>query len=240
MTRKRIPNLMMVIVIGFALTMTTAMANPEMSFPDGDTVEIGRIGKGHYKQTVQVRNTGVDTLRIEEIKTSCGCTAAPISKSEIEPGGSAEIQLSYHSNGSPGVSIKKVTIRSNDPARNEHVLYVRATIVEELRIDRSFLVVPDTMIVGETYKAVFYITNLSSDSIPVGFPVAMDETVGLLLASNVKGDEIIVPGETREITVSIEPLKEGEFYTKVKVPVNGQYTKEMHLHLHGRVRSNAK
>ena len=45
--------------------------------------------------TITLRNVGDAPLRIEKVKTSCGCTAASMKKKLLEPGESEEVKITY-------------------------------------------------------------------------------------------------------------------------------------------------
>ncbi len=65
-----------------------------------------------------VTNIGLGVLVIESASASCGCTAAVVADSELDPGESTTIRVSYDPrvNGETGKFIsKQVRIKSNDP-----------------------------------------------------------------------------------------------------------------------------
>ncbi len=68
---------------------------------------------GKLNSTIEIRNTGNDTLRIYEIQTDCGCTVISLDNHSIPPD-SMEV-LKVEINVSIGKIEKTVTILSNDP-----------------------------------------------------------------------------------------------------------------------------
>src|SRR5579872_760882 len=76
----------------------------------------------------KIRNKGKSPLKITNVGTSCGCTAAVLKKLgtkkdeaatlpvEIPAGGRGTIKATYHTQNRPGHATKIITISSNDPA----------------------------------------------------------------------------------------------------------------------------
>jgi hypothetical protein len=65
--------------------------------------------------TYPIINEGDDTLRIIKVKPGCGCTAAPLDKSNLGPGDTAHVDVFFDSKRLTGLVKKGVTILSNDP-----------------------------------------------------------------------------------------------------------------------------
>ena len=65
--------------------------------------------------TYPIINEGDDTLRIIKVKPGCGCTAAPLDKSNLGPGDTARVDVFFDSKRLTGLVKKGVTILSNDP-----------------------------------------------------------------------------------------------------------------------------
>ncbi len=76
-----------------------------------------------------VRNLGDADLVIEEVKTSCGCTAALLSSKTVKPGGQTPLRVALETRAAQGRIEKRVVIRSNDSTQAAFVLTVSATVV---------------------------------------------------------------------------------------------------------------
>lgn len=81
---------------------------------------------GTYDYTFQFKNTGKGTLVINDIKTSCGCTAVLISKKEIKPGGDGTLKVELDTKNRVGRMSRTITIVSNDPEEPNKVLTIFA------------------------------------------------------------------------------------------------------------------
>ncbi len=88
-----------------------------------------------------IRNVGKGTLIINNVGTSCGCTAAVVDNKEIPPGGKGKIKVTYHTSGRPGHAEKTITVSSNDPVNGNFQLKIQMTVVREIDTmpDRLYL-----------------------------------------------------------------------------------------------------
>jgi hypothetical protein len=62
------------------------------------------------------------------VKTSCGCTAALISKDNIEPGEEGTIKVELNTKNRSGKMSKTITVLTNDPVDPNKILTVYAEI----------------------------------------------------------------------------------------------------------------
>ncbi len=100
---------------------------------EGDSHNFGDVYKGEkVSHRFRFTNAGTDDLVIENVKTSCGCTAAAPSGKTIAPGTQAEIEVTFKSNAFRGYVSKTVTVNSNDPETPRQVLTIKANVVEEV------------------------------------------------------------------------------------------------------------
>lgn len=73
-------------------------------------------------------NTGDKPLVIQQAISSCGCTVADYTKTEIQPGKKGQVSITYNGKGkAPGFFRKVVTIRSN-ASNSLSRIYVEGTM----------------------------------------------------------------------------------------------------------------
>jgi hypothetical protein len=106
----------------------------EKGFVAGEVQE-GTIVEHSYK----VYNKGGAVLRINSVKTSCGCTAAEFDRA-IPPGGEGRIRVTFNTMGRSGRSIKSINVFSNDPEKRNETLTLEATIKPLLMITPSTII----------------------------------------------------------------------------------------------------
>jgi uncharacterized cupredoxin-like copper-binding protein len=74
-------------------------------------------------------NTGGDLLKIIEVTSSCGCTAASPDKKELNPGESTTINVTFNSRGRKGPQTKTVKVKTNDPDTPLLTLTIRGNVI---------------------------------------------------------------------------------------------------------------
>lgn len=79
-------------------------------------------------------NKSGKTITIENIRTTCGCTAAALEKRTFEPGEGEKIGVTFNSAGRTGAQHKVVTIATNDPDHPAYQLKVAANVVTEMEL----------------------------------------------------------------------------------------------------------
>ena len=77
-------------------------------------------------------NTGNSTLKIQEIGRTCGCTPFSLAKTQYAPGESGTLKVNYYSETQRGPTTKHLFVRSNDRARPEVTLNVKARIITKV------------------------------------------------------------------------------------------------------------
>jgi hypothetical protein len=87
-------------------------------------MDLGSMPNGEVREfQVEVRNVGTGVLQIEAVSTSCGCTTARVEPSEIEPGASGTLYVTFdsgtHGPEMVGSVTRQVFIASNDPREPE-------------------------------------------------------------------------------------------------------------------------
>ena len=81
---------------------------------DEERYDFGKIVQGTVVEHVfKFTNAGDDTLVIDRVESTCGCTAAILSSSRIAPGESGEVKVTFDSHGKMGSISKPVLIHSN-------------------------------------------------------------------------------------------------------------------------------
>ena len=93
--------------------------------------DFGKVIEGpKVKRIVHFTNTGKSPLIIEQVQTSCGCTAAEAEgRKEIPPGEDGAIRVEYNTKDRPGKANKTVTVVSNDPLNKNFELKFDVEVV---------------------------------------------------------------------------------------------------------------
>lgn len=91
--------------------------------------DFGSIKSGDVVDaTFVLTNTGKTDLNIRKTKASCGCTVPQLSKTDLKPGESVELKVTFNSAGRKGIQIKTVTIYTNDPSSPIQKVTIKAKV----------------------------------------------------------------------------------------------------------------
>mgnify|MGYP001579808444 CR=1 FL=1 len=105
-------------VFGIGLGKTNAQNGPQMTF-DSTHHHFGVIKEGKKAiHKYKFENTGNRDLKIEEVKTTCGCTVADYPKEAIPPGGRGKIIVSFDTKHKDGPYVKGVNVHHNGGISN--------------------------------------------------------------------------------------------------------------------------
>lgn len=106
-------------------------AAPQVVF-DQPVYDFGTVEQGQkVTHLFRFHNHGGRDLRVESLKTSCGCTAAVISDTLIPPGGQGTISATFDTSQFLGEKKKTVVVHTNDPERAATTL----TLQGEIRVE---------------------------------------------------------------------------------------------------------
>ena len=91
--------------------------------------EFGVMKEGNIvSYTFKFYNKGNSVLKIKDIQTSCGCTAAVVKDKNIAPGKEGEIRVQFDSTGKSGKLVRQITVMSNDPKNTYQQLKIYADV----------------------------------------------------------------------------------------------------------------
>ena len=103
---------------------------PSMSL-DKNEYDFGVVKEGKVVDfTVNVKNTGMGSLTVKDIKTSCGCTAALMDRTTLGPGEESPLRIEFDSKNREGKVTRTVTLYSNDPVKPDQTILIYANVVE--------------------------------------------------------------------------------------------------------------
>ena len=76
----------------------------------------------------KIHNAGTGTLVIGGVQTSCGCTAAKPTKSQLPPGEESDIAVTFDTRYDKGPATRTITVYTNDPAAKSIVLTIKGDV----------------------------------------------------------------------------------------------------------------
>jgi hypothetical protein len=194
----------MVLLVLLSLpTLVMAGNGPRITF-DKQTHDYGKVKYGEtVTEEFVFTNSGDETLVIEQLRASCGCTKAIKGSSRIPAGGKSKIVAELDTSDlKPGMKQKAIYVHSNDPQNPMVKLILLADVVKEVNISPPSLV-----------------KKLSSFAEKVTFPVkisnASDRVVSVSGLQAKPGD---VQAALEPERITVEPHGTAAFDVNIKLP----------------------
>ncbi len=226
-----------------ALLMCTiasvAAAQPRIAILGGDTVNFGRVGAEILRHDLNIVNSGSDTLRISEVRPSCGCTTAPIDRTVLPPGDTATVDITLDIRSRRGEVTKFVAIASNDPKRPTASACLRAFVVQDVVAEAGHFPFVDALKVGEDHPSELSVTNIGDTPITFSLPPTIDDD-SVRVEFAMIGDNPLPPGEKIVVRALVRPKSLGLSTHVVTLRTSGFHTPELKLSLFSRVLSSQR
>ena len=127
---------MKVLGLGAALVVLLAArpAAPEGRLaPLEPTFDFGTLERGaKVEHTFRLTNRGDAAVRIDHVKSTCGCTVAVVSARDVAPGGEGRVTVTLDTARMAGRVTKVVTVYTNDPDTPVAALALTGEVVTDL------------------------------------------------------------------------------------------------------------
>ena len=134
-------------------TATPSFAGPAIEAPE-QSYSFGDIYQGE-KATHSFRftNTGDAPLVIDKVRSSCGCTAAMVSKGTLQPGETGEVRATFDSSRFRGPVSKKVYLSSNASVKPSFEFQLTATVKEVIALTPHIVITSYSIHYTKLYEA---------------------------------------------------------------------------------------
>ena len=170
-------------------------------------------------QVFKIQNQGNDTLIITRVRSDCGCTHTPLSKSKIAPGETAELELIFDPSKFRGQIQKAVSIMSNDVATPISDIVFTAMVglkntMAKLSPEEIFF---DTLTSNQEKTGEIEVKNISKAELFITAVQGPQEFIDY----RIEKFELI-PGESTQIFFRTRPpLASGLFRTSLTLELSG-------------------
>jgi len=202
--------------------------------------DFGYIPKGAtVTHRFVLTNVGDKPMKIVKVKPACGCTSAPLTKDELGPGESTDLDVVFNSRGYTGKATKTVTINTDDSINPITTLQftVDAGGAVPTLIFEPADVTFDSVAVGKKATKRLKITNNDIQAISL----KVVEIPSDLVDAKLKKDRIGI-GDADELTVNLTNKNhtEGYFSKTLTLQVDGHVDYRVSLPVSGTVVNNSK
>jgi hypothetical protein len=171
-----------------------------------------------------IKNTGNGELKIINVRSACGCTAALLSSKNIAPGQSTELKVSFNSNNYRSNFEKQVYLTSNDPDEPSKTITVKGSVTALPKI--SVRVDPPVWefahgVSGKTSTPQFLIINNGVNALRIS---SIDPQSNAVKSSVASAD--IEPGKSKKVDLNLMPraeIEKKDGYMSIKIDVPYRY-----------------
>ncbi len=229
-------NIIKLIALFTIISFLALSAQPKLEIVGGQICDWSRVSPkdNPLKRDVTIKNTGNQKLTIKQVKPTCGCTTAPLDKSELEPGESTKLKVTLNIGGNSGPLTKHINIESNDPKTPLLVMELKANVVRALEVTPTTFLAFTDLQVGLESTSKLKITNTTSKSITIN-DIEISPT---LLSINVKKGKTLKPGESMELVAKIRPTQKGGLNIRIKFTTNDPDMPDLTINGYGNVKES--
>lgn len=203
---------------------SAVFASPDLQV-ENPSFDFGEIFQGEkVPHTFEFTNQGDETLRIDRVKSSCGCTAVLVSEKSIPPGGKGELQANFDSSRFRGGISKTIYLYSNDPERPTMQFFLKGKVLETVAVEPSQINFGKVQ-AEKPVSTTVLLRNQGKETLHLGKPhaTATELVVKMPATGFAKGDEV-----TLELQLTPKP-GQARFSGYVLVPVNGVPKDELRI-----------
>ena len=230
---KVIHGIILVSVVTLFLPLSSTFADKTEDFKEGfypsdiqfeeKIFDFGAVYEGDAVIHIyKFKNAGQGVLKIEEVRSSCGCTAVNLTSKEIEPGGTGEIKVTFNSRNYKGRITKHIYVHSNDP--DESIITLEITGIVKVDVEVN----PKMIDFGEIYEGESVSQKLmvlpgALDKLKIKKLEISSKEIAIKRSKYFEGDK-----EGVEVTVTIVgtrhgvSLPQGIFSEKLKIYTNSK------------------
>lgn len=190
---------------------STIFSQKKLQSIGNDVHNFGIITKGEVvKHTFQLKNISKQTLNLDRVESSCGCTATLLSKKTLKPNEVAKITAEFNSEGFTGFQEKNIYVYEKNNPTPIYTFKIQATIRVDLEVIPMYMVF-DNAIVGVDKQSMVQIINRT------------DKKVKILKVEN-PYDNLTLKIDRYELNPGEYTTIQGIFTPKVSGLIRGSFT----------------
>jgi hypothetical protein len=203
---------------------------------ESDTFEFGTIEEGiSLHHVFEFTNIGTDTLIVEDVHPTCGCTVAGDYDREVKPGQKGKIPVTLNTSGFDGYMAKTVKVKTNIPGKIDYfILTLEGTVKVSANVNPKVLSFGNVerdrttplegkIIISNRSQSPFTITDVvrASDGIAIPNVTVSTENVETKI-------ETLKTGFVYALTVTVRPpFKRGQVMGIIRVKTDSTVLPEI-------------
>ena len=198
----------------FSIECTTALtANAQLKVAEGEQISFGKIYQTGEKvhKVLTLQNTGTEEVLIRNVHTSCGCTVASVSDSQVAPGKETTVNIEFNPTGYIGEVTKYIYIMTSDPKQQMISVTMTGYVAYALQPTPNYVVFSNAK-PGELDSTSVTLSNTSDEQMritKVGLP---SDKLSYKLSK-----EVLKPGEFTNLEIYIDSRNMGDINGTIQI-----------------------
>ncbi len=177
------------------LASTAIHASPRIERIDELRTNFGTIEQGEVLTfTFRFRNSGDETLVINEVKSTCNCTAALLSSDRLAPGEEGRVTATYDSKNDEGKVGRRIKLYTNDPIRPVEEFHIVGIVIISTEISSRYMNFK-VVEIGQVVERAITIKNITTDTLHIKGFGFRDKIANITLAMS--ASEILPESEVQ-------------------------------------------
>ena len=193
---KRILFALLTVVIAMGATPLQAQFSEATIAFDNLNHNFGNIKEeaGVVEHIFKFTNSGSESLLINAVRSSCGCTVPEWSKEPIPPGGSGTIKVSFNPLRRPGAFRKSITVQSNAKVKSTILYIVGLVQAKPKTIADEYPIKMGNVRMSSNHLSVSRIYNTEKKSASINIINESDHNI-----------KITIPNTHEHLSFSVQP-----------------------------------
>jgi hypothetical protein len=210
------------------ISVHSAAVAQELSVDRGEH-DFGNVYRGHEaRHNFRLTNTGDDTLKITNVRSSCGCTVPAVAKRNLAPGESTDLTAMFVS-GRKGPVTKNIYVYSNDETDPVTKLTIHANVQQDIQVSPNTIYFAGLKS-GESVQREIEIRNVSEQKVKIS------EIASTVSALEIQLDKMVLePQEAAKLSLRIPEVEKGMKLTGELTIFNTSREDELKVRLYGGV-----
>jgi len=216
------------------LLAITLHAQPKLVVAGGRTLALGKVYEGRtIRHEFMLRNPGTDTLRIDSVRTSCGCTIARLPSQRIAPDRQLTLSVSFDTKDITGAFTRQIFINTNDPSEGRAVISCGMDIRPVIRVEPRYISF-GRLRTGDEERKTVRLRNALSVPVRILKYTASDPQLSLRLSTR-----LLAPGETALLEVALRAARPGRLLGQLELRTDTSLKPVLKISYTGRIRKIA-
>jgi len=195
----------------------SSLQGQQITYLSPDVIDVGDVVEGDNAEgEIKFVNIGAEQLKINNIRTSCGCTAAKPDKKVYLPGDTVAIHYTLKTRGFKGIVKKSIRIDLEGSEAKNISFTIQANVITKMKLIPDYLNLGQLPINPDTTITVYFeIQNDSDEPIKIT-KITQNREILKITPLNAE----IPPHKSQLFRIEYQPDQAGRQDTRITIDTN--------------------